>query len=122
MNISFAVVFNFLLVTPRGKVVMSYLIGGFGGTVHVSILPVFWLLHFHGISGGDADISGRRNAFHKPAALCWNSKHICLGRNARFMHTNLKDHFGKGGGQTEEPDLGVNGEPLVGLQQRNNYD
>lgn len=51
MNISFAVVFNFLLVTPRGKVVMSYLIGGFGGTVHVSILPVFWLLHFHGISG-----------------------------------------------------------------------
>lgn len=29
---------------------MSYLIGGFGGTAHVSRLPVFWLLHFHGIS------------------------------------------------------------------------
>lgn len=118
MNISFAVVFSFLLVTPRGKVVMSYLIGGFGGTAHVSILPspLSWDL------GGDADISGRRNALHKPAALCWSSKHICLGRNARFMHINLKDHFGKGGAQTEEPDLGGNGEPLVGLQQWNNYD
>lgn len=29
---------------------MSYLIAGLGGTAHVSMLPVFLLLHFHGIS------------------------------------------------------------------------
>lgn len=28
---------------------MSYLTGGFGGTAHVSMLPVFLLPHFHGI-------------------------------------------------------------------------
>lgn len=38
------------------------------------------------------------------------------------MRISLKDYFGKGGGQTEEPDLGGGGELLAGLQQWNNYD
>lgn len=68
----------------------------------------------------DADISGRRKALHKSELLCWNLKHICLEGNTRFIH--VKGHFGKGGGQTEEPDLGGDGELLAGLQRWNSHD
>lgn len=97
---------------------MSYLTGGFGGTVCVSVPASFLASPCSRDLMGDADISGRRGVVHKSEVLRWNPKHVGLERSARFIHRNLEGHFGKGGGQIKEPDFGgqwgaVTGSPAV---------
>lgn len=98
------------------------MIVGFGGTVYVSILPTFLLPHFRGISGVTLTFLAEEMLYMNQRCSAGTQNTFAMKEMPNLFTSNLKGHSGKGGGQIQEPDLGGNGELLVGLRQWDNYD